>query len=116
MAHYSNLIFLLIQLVLVQSNDPNQKRLTTRNQREVLYTSDQIPVGKRPPMVNSKAFFEQSYFRTQTTSRYAISNFGSNLLIDHAEMQKIVKMANRLSEEGRRNQQEHCDYFPGNVS
>jgi hypothetical protein len=125
MTYYSNLIFLLVQLLLVQSNDPNhndfyQKRLTMRNQRGVLHTSDQISVGERSPIVYSNTFFEQSYFQTQTTTpiatRYRIPDFNRNLIVENSRLQEIEKVHNRISEEYRRNQQEHCDYFPGNVS
>ncbi|CAF1533638.1 unnamed protein product [Adineta ricciae] len=114
MANYSNLIFLLVQLLLVQSDDssPNglsQKLLTTRKRREILYASDQIPAGKRSPLLNLKTIFQQSDFKSQTK---IIPNFDPNNV--HAEYQRYeqaIQMAHRISESYRqKHQADACAY------
>jgi hypothetical protein len=118
MPYYSKLIFVLVQLLLVQSDDLNpndfyQKRLTTRNQRGVLHTSDQISVGERSPMLDSSTFFKQNYFKTQTTTPiatlYRASNFDSNNYFDQ------YKETLRFSAWLKASQEENCYFRSGNV-
>jgi len=125
MPYYSKLIFVLVQLLLVQSNDLNpndfyQKRLTTRNQRGALHTSDQISVEQRSTMLDSNTFFKKNYFKTQITTPiatlYRASNFHNNyLLAPSVDLEEIARMYASFSAEGRRNQEENCYYRSGNV-
>jgi hypothetical protein len=118
MPYYSKLIFVLVQLLLVQSNDLNpndfyQRRLTTRNQREALHTSDPSSVGERSTMLDSNTFFKQNYFKTQTTTRIATLYRAPSF--DSKELEKNLRWIDRMWAEDRRKKEENCYYRSGNV-
>ncbi|UJR07267.1 hypothetical protein I4U23_011555 [Adineta vaga] len=123
MAHYSNLIFLLVQLLLVQSNDSkpsdfSQKRLTTRNQQEGLDASDHISEGERSSMLYSKTSIQQNYFKSQLKSTVAtrnlIPNFDSyDFVAESKRREEFMQMVNRMSEISRQEQEANCAHFTG---
>ncbi len=82
MIHNSNFIFLVVQVLLVQSNAPDsnslfyQKLLTTTIRSRVPHVSDNDPTRKQSIRLRPDAFFEQT--TTSITALHSVSYFYSS--------------------------------------
>jgi hypothetical protein len=88
MTHYSNFILLVVQLLLVKSNDSESnsfyhKLLTTTIQSRVPHVSGHDSIRKESIMLHPDAFFEQT--TTSITARRRVRDF------DHSRIDAIYE-------------------------
>jgi hypothetical protein len=129
MKYFSNFIFLLIQLLLVQSDDSisryfYRKLLTTTNRPTFLSTFSPVPTKDRLSVLYSHALSKPFYSKSQTTisitsmhtlyhsRRRSIYDTKGRHSIDMAEIDAVREAIIRQMQE-----EERCTYFyKGNVS
>jgi len=118
MRHYSNFIFLLVQLLLVQSDDRDsnyfyRKLLTTTNRSKFLPISSFL-TNDRPAVLYPHTFYESYYSKTETTTPITAIHIPRSFDYRRhedimktmkwyysAQFQCLYKRMQKLSEDGR---------------
>ncbi len=128
MRYYSNFIFIVVQLLVVQSDDSNsdyfyQKLLTKKNRPKFRPTSS-FSTKERLLALYPHAFYKQFYSKTQASAIYPSHLFNKRSIYDTGvisfdqwhkldEISKMVEEAIKIGKAYRNYLEETCNYCCG---
>ena len=119
MVHYSNIIFFLVQLLLVHCDDLNsnyvyQKLLTKRFRLRVSNISRHLPIRKKSIKLYSNILSQSEI--TSTSAQNDLQDFNSNYFKKIQEDYRVIEDSNRRQKAIQEFYRDPCLYETGNIS